>query len=225
MNPLDALHLQLRLEGRALIGDDSLRQVEVVHDEEMPLMLIAQLAGQNLVAYFDESLEQGLQAELKKQVSRIAFPNMDALSALLNQRNISFEVGQYKTNTFPEAYAAFKDETVHCYFRQDPTIKAFGFNGFAENVHAIEKDGKLVSACVSTRENASCGEAWVYTDKKYRHQGLAQKVVSVWAASLLSVGKVPFYSHKIQNVASAYLAKRLGLQPLFEEIVISYVNV
>ena len=90
---------------------------------------------------------------------------------------------------------------------------------FAESVYAVERDDKIISACVSTRENDFCGEAWVYTDTSYRHQGYAQKVVGAWATSLISAGKVPFYSHKIQNVASANLAKCLGLKPVFEEIV------
>ena len=53
MKPLDYLRLQLRLEGKEIIGDNLLRQVEVVPDEEMPLFLIAQLADEYLVAYFD----------------------------------------------------------------------------------------------------------------------------------------------------------------------------
>jgi predicted GNAT family acetyltransferase len=63
----------------------------------------------------------------------------------------------------------------------------------------------------------------VVPDEEYRHQGFAQRVVSAWAMRLISVGKVPFYSHKIQNIASTNLAKRLGLQPVFEEIVFTYV--
>jgi hypothetical protein len=31
---------------------------------------------------------------------------------------------------------------------------------------------------------------------------------------------VPFYSHKLENIASAGLANKLGLIPIFEEIVI-----
>src|SRR5215510_15429154 len=103
MNPPDYLRLQLRLEGKEIIGDNLLRQVEVVPDEEVPLLLIAQLADENLAAYFDEALPTEL-----------------------------------------------------------------------------------------------------------------RKVVSAWAASLISTGKIPFYSHKTQNIASANLAKRLRLHPIFE---------
>jgi hypothetical protein len=44
MNLLDYLRLQLRLEGKEIVSDNLLRQVEIVPDEEMPLFLIAQLA-------------------------------------------------------------------------------------------------------------------------------------------------------------------------------------
>lgn len=221
MNPLDYLHLQLRLEGKEVIDEILLRKVEIVPDEDVSLMLIARLADESLVAYFDESLPVEVLKELTKQASAVAFPNIELLSTVLQNRNISFEIGHYKTYIFPEQYAEFKDEVVICYSRHDPKVLGFGFDGFAESVFAIEQDGKIVSACVSTRENDFCGEAWVYTDEDYRHQGFAQKVVSAWAARLLMAGKVPFYSHKIQNIASSNLARRLRLQPVFEELVIS----
>ena len=39
MNPHEYLRLQLRLEGKEIINDNSLRQVEVVSGENMPLMI------------------------------------------------------------------------------------------------------------------------------------------------------------------------------------------
>jgi hypothetical protein len=221
MNLLDYLRLQLRLEGKEVIDENLLGQVKIVPDEEVPLMLIARLEDESLVAYFDESLPVEVLKELTKQASDIAFPNIELLSTVLQNRNISFEIGHYKTYIFHEQYAEFKDEVVICYSRHDPKVLSFGFDGFGESVFAMEQDGKIVSACVSTRENDFCGEAWVYTDEDYRHRGFAQKVVSAWAARLRMTGKVPFYSHKIQNIASSNLARRLGLQPVFEEIVIS----
>ena len=78
---------------------------------------------------------------------------------------------------------------------------------------------------MSVRENERCGEAWVYTDPPFRHLGLARQVISAWAQSMIAAGKVPFYSHKMTNIASANLANRLELQPVFEEIAISYMTV
>jgi predicted GNAT family acetyltransferase len=103
----------------------------------------------------------------------------------------------------------------------EPKVQAFGFDDFAEHVYAIERDGRILSACVSVREDHNCAEAWVYTDPAYRRQGLAKKVVITWAHRLKSIGKVPFYSHKIENAVSASLARALQLQPIFEEISIA----
>lgn len=225
MDAIDYLRMQLRLEGKDVVGENSLRQVEAVPGEEMPLMLIAKLADRNIVVYFNEVLETELRSELIRQISGITFPHVDPLSNLLKQRHVQFEIKHYQTYLFPKVYAAFKDEAVKCYSNGDSKVQVFGFDDIAEEVYAIERDGRIISACVSIRENKCCGEAWARTDKSYRRQGLARRVVGAWANGLISVGKNPFYSHEIQNSASAGLAKRLELQPIFEEIVISHVNV
>jgi RimJ/RimL family protein N-acetyltransferase len=223
MNPLAYLQLQMRLEGKALINERSMKQVDVVGDEEMPLMLIAQLADKELVAYYDEAISPDLREKLTVHFSEIEFPNIDLLLNVLKRSNIAYEVGHYKTYVF--SLQPPRDRNVICLSKHDPKVKAFGFDSFAENVHALERDGNIVSACVSTRENDICGEAWVYTDIAYRNQGLARKVVNAWAGSLIENGKVPFYSHKIENTASANLARKLGLEPVFEEIAITQLQV
>jgi|SRR5688572_12896009 len=219
------LHMQLRLEGKCPVGNGRLRQVESVTDEEMPLMLIAQIADGQLLAYYDEALPSELHTELSKRIQNVTFPTIESLLKLLRSKNISFEVGHYKTYIIPSGFAELLDGNVIRLHKDDLSVQAFGFDSFSEEVYAIECCGGIISACVSTRENEFCGEAWVYTNPEFRNQGNAQKVVGIWAKSLISAGKVPFYSHKIENNPSANLAKCLGLQPVFEEIVISYANV
>jgi hypothetical protein len=131
MNPLDYLHLQLRLEGKEIINGDLLRQVEIVPDEEMPLMIIARLSDEDVVAYYDEALQPALYKELGKRIQDVAFPEISPLLAFLGTQNISVDVGHYKT---------------------------------------------------------------------------------------------PFYSHKIDNIASANLAQRLGLEFVLEEIVLDFLH-
>ena len=58
------------------------------------------------------------------------------------------------------------------------------------------------------------------TAQNERGKGLGTIVVSRWASEMLRAGIVPFYSHAIDNIPSARLAKRLGLIPMFEEIVL-----
>lgn len=81
----------------------------------------------------------------------------------------------------------------------------------AHAVFAVLKDGKIVSACQSSRENERAGEAWVRTSPEYRGRGYARQVVSAWAVSLLQQNKTPFYSHVNNNLASKGLAESLGL--------------
>lgn len=219
------LHMQLRLEGKSVIDGKLLRQVEAVPDEEMPFMVVASLPTRELVAYYDQALPGELRDELDKHLRTGDFPNISPLVDILRAQDPNLEIGYFKTFTFPERYIDTIFDEVLTLHKTDPKVGAFGFDGFAEQVHAIERDGRVVSACVSARENESCGEAWVYTDESHRHQGFARKVVGAWAKSLLEADKVPFYSHKVENLASAELAKRLGLVPAFEEIIISRMNV
>ena len=224
MNPLDYLHLQLRLEGKEVIDGNLLRQVDVVPGEELPLMILAQLAEEQVAAFYDELLSSEIYTRLNRQIGSIEFPKVASILRLLQSRGYTLQVGHYKTYVFPANYQWPTFEEVKQVSKCDPKIQAFGFDQFAEEVYAVEQDGKIVSACVSARENDFCGEAWVFTAAPYRRQGFARKVVSTWARSLISADKIPFYSHKIENTASAKLANRLGLQPIFEEIAISTLN-
>ena len=221
MNPLEYLHLQLRLEGKEIIRDNLLRQVEIVPGEDMPWLVIGFLANRQRVAYYDEALPSELRETLDLSIQGIEFPQVSPIVDVLHSRGFDVNVDHYKTYIFEEGYKFLSFDEVKRFSKRDLEVQAFGFDDFAEEVYGIERDGRIVSACVSTRENDSCGEAWVFTDGTYRHQGFAQKVVGAWAASLIAASKVPFYSYRIDNPASASLAQRLGLQPVFEEIVIS----
>jgi RimJ/RimL family protein N-acetyltransferase len=222
MDLLAYLHLQLRLEGKEILAGCLLRQVEMVPDEDVPLMLIAQLADGESIADYDERISPDLQRDLQAGLTTIRFPEIGLLRNVVEKVHLRFEMGHYKTYVLRSRPASEAD--VLCLSKDDPKVMDFGFDGFAQHVYAVERNGRLVSACVSTRENDRCGEAWVYTAPEYRGQGFAQKVVKAWARSLMEAGKVPFYSHKIENAASAHLAEKLGLQPVFEEILIAHAD-
>jgi GNAT superfamily N-acetyltransferase len=219
MELLTYLHLQMRLEGKGISQGCSMRQVEVVPDEEMPLILIARLANEELIVYYDEAIPPNLQKQLSAM--HIDFPEVIPFLEILKSLNRQCEVGHYKTYVFPPQPILETD--VLCLSKNDSRVQALGFDGFAKEVYALAYDDRLVSACVSTRENERCGEAWVYTVPEYRKRGFAQKVVQAWARSLMEAGKVPFYSHNLKNEASANLAKKLGLLPVFEEISITQI--
>src|SRR5688500_2853534 len=156
MKALDYLHLQMRLEGMEVIHGSLLRQVEVVPGEELPILLIAQPADAGPVVYYDEALSSDLQQDLSVHVPEIQFPQIDPLLRVLKTHNLNVQIGRYKTYLFP--IQADNHNEVVCLSKNDPAIKAFGFDGFAENVYAIKRNGVVISACVSARENSRCGE-------------------------------------------------------------------
>ncbi len=214
----------MRLEGKAVVDGNLLTQVEVVPGEELPILLLARLADNNLVVYYNAALSANLRAELAACLPSCQFPDSYLFVTALLQHDIRAEVGVYKTYIFSNHFTeAISD--VGRFSKDDPRIQAFGFGIFAEHVFAVERDGRIASACVSVRENDQCGEAWVYTDPVCRQQGLAQRTVRAWAKSLIEAGKTPFYSHELDNVLSARLASRLGLLPIFDQVNISYANI
>ena len=172
MEPIGFLHLQMRLEGKQVVQDRFIRQVEIVPGEDMPLMLIASLVNGNVVAYYDEALSHDLQETLAARIAELAFPTIDPLLDILKTHDVLFEAGHYKTYVFPSI--PVNDMDVCCLSKDDSRVEAFGFDDFAEQVYVVERDGRVVSACVSARENETCGEAWVFTAPEYRHQGFAQ---------------------------------------------------
>ena len=97
MDPLTYLHLQMRLEGKGLVNEHLIRrtaalvrQVEVVPDEKLPLMLIAHLASQEMVVYYDEAIVPDLQKELAASIHNIEFPKVDPLFNVLKSYKVKF---------------------------------------------------------------------------------------------------------------------------------------
>ena len=78
-------------------------------------------------------------------------------------------------------------------------------------VYGIIADGEIVAACEASRENERAAEAWVRTAPAYRRRGYAREVTAARAFAMQRRGKVPFYSHVLENQASAAVARSLGL--------------
>ena len=113
---------------------------------------------------------------------------------------------------FPDVVRLTTEEHSALVARYDPDVELDGRAAFA-----ILGDGWIVAACVSSREDATAGEAWVRTEEAYRGQGYAQRVTATWAAALQRAGKIAFYSHRLDNAASAGVARSLGLQPFVRD--------
>ena len=180
-------------------------------------MLIALTRKRESVAYYDEALSAIFSKHWRRLMGTCEFPDMHPLLDVLKKHGVRSDVGHYKTYVFPSIPGIDRD--VHCLSKNDQKVKTFGFDGLQSVWGVIERDGRVVSACVSTRKMKSAARHGCYMSE-YRHQGFAQKVVNAWARSLMIAAQVPLYSHKMDNTASAALAGKLG-RNVFEEISIT----
>ncbi len=78
----------------------------------------------------------------------------------------------------------------------------------------VEVEGQVGARAWSVRENGVAAEAAVETLPAFRRRGLASHTVRAWAADIMTKGKVAFFSHAENNVASRGLAQALNLTEL-----------
>jgi hypothetical protein len=217
MKPIGYLFQQMELEGIKRVSNDLITRVSPSTDE-FPLVLLACTSDKISLIYFDDSLP----IELRDQIpsNNLKAFKTESVSQVFKKYGINVTINSFKTYIFPDRFATADIGDVKCFRQDDPKITAFGFNGLADKNFAVEQDGVIVSACVSSRQNSACAEAWVFTHPDHRRKGLAQRVVTAWAANLLSEGIIPFYSHTVENRNSGLLAKKLNLLHQFDETVI-----
>ena len=217
MEPFDYLLCQMELEGIRRVPDGLIIPGSPDVDD-FPLVLTARTSdGQHLVC-----LDASLPAEIRLQLSKheLADFNTGKAIEILEKSGLHIKAGYFKTHVFPDGIEHPNLDLVRCFDGNDPKVIAFGFNGLADKVYAIEDAGRILSACVSSRQNTRAAEAWVYTHPDHRRKGYAQQVVGAWAGSLKAEGLIPFYSHAIENAGSARLAESLNLVAVFEEVVL-----
>jgi RimJ/RimL family protein N-acetyltransferase len=211
----------MQLEGIGLNGHTMDRAQGAASGETPPLLLVAQLPTQEVITYYNARLPEDLQAQLAARLRQVRFPDVGPVLDLFASQDVHPVLEHSLTHIFPTPPPTFTDRIVSRYSAQDPRLAAFDFEGLPGPVFGIEQYGRVAAACLSSRENEECGEAWVVTLPEFRGQGLGTRVVQTWARDLMLAGKVPFYSCRIDNTASLALARRQGLQPVFEELTLS----
>lgn len=217
MKPIDYLHLQMRLEGIET-GNGNLITRTSPDVNEFPFVILACTSDKQKFVYFDDSLPVELYNKLS--VGDLQPFKIESAVEVFNLFGISTKSGRFKTYIFLDNFAITDIGNVKCYSKNNPKVVTFGFGGFADEVFAIEQEGMILSACMSSRQNSRSAEAWVFTHPDHRRKGLAQQVVTAWAVNLKREGIIPFYSHEVGNTNSAKLAGKLNLIYVFDETVI-----
>ena len=220
MKPFDYLLCQMELEGIQRVSSDLIIRSSPDADE-LPLVLVARTSDGESLMCFDASIPAAIRVMLQNELSRAN--GTETAINIFEGSGLHVEASHFKTHVFPDGVEPVNLEAVKCFPKDDPRIVDFGFHGLADKVYAIEYDGMILSACVSSRQNSKSAESWVFTHPDHRRKGLAQKVVTVWSGSIKAEGLIPFYSNNMENTNSAFLAKRLNLVGVFEETVIEKI--
>ncbi len=97
------------------------------------------------------------------------------------------------------------------YFASNPDPRDFPQAHAADNSWVIMQGGQAVCRALSVRQDRHCAEVYVETLPAYRKRGYGRQAVAAWAYDILQSGRVPLYSYKMRNTASAALAQSLGV--------------
>ncbi|HEY8885408.1 MAG TPA: GNAT family N-acetyltransferase [Chloroflexota bacterium] len=210
---------QFALEGIGLDADERLVRVPGGAAEEIPRLYVARHAG-GYARFFRRDLPDDVVAWLEALPAEAALSEPDRVKQVLALDGPlagTWAGTSYAVERPPDP-AIYPDVSVltaaqgELTGRFDPDVLNRG------PVYAVLLDGQIVSACVSARENAEAAEAWVQTVPAYRGRGYARQTTAAWAGSVLSRGKIAFYSHLWTNLASKRVALSLGLVPFIDAV-------
>ena len=176
--------------------------------------------NQGDTVYFRVGLSQSLCEKLLKLPVSAYFEAPGQIQVVLWEDEPCEEVHIGKSYVFPNSISPkdFPDVVRISQLDRD-VVRRYdpGLAEIAREAFAVLVDGEIVSSCESSRENDRAGEAWVRTLEGYRRRGFARQVTAAWGYWLLQQGKVPFYSHRWENIVSQAVAQSLGLLPYIED--------
>jgi hypothetical protein len=217
LEPEQLISIHLRLECIGLDAQGRMTRIPGPDPDEVPRVYIAQYQKQGQVCfdrYYREDVPTQICGQLDQLASAAVLHDHPRVLSILRDH---FEspgchygkscvfAGFIFPNEFPDT--VLLGEIHQAMTEQyDPKLDIG-----SRRVFGVIQDGKIVSTCQSSRENDEAGEAWVRTLPEYRRRGFARQVTAAWGNDLLAHSKIPFYSYKMENIASQSVAKNLGL--------------
>jgi len=220
MNTPEIVQRNLAMDGLGITTDGLLTSLDESITDKMPHLLIL-IHEQGYSLFPRHNLPAHLRGALMKLSPELAFHDPGKIKAILAADAPCPEVWTGRSYTFPALRAEdYPSSVVRLSEAQRDLIVKYdpNLNPSQVTVCAMLADGKIVSACVSSRENAIGAEAWVQTLPAYRRRGYARQVTTAWAFHLQQEGKIPFYSHHSDNLPSHALAHSLGLKWFMSDV-------
>jgi GNAT superfamily N-acetyltransferase len=192
--------LQLELECVRVTADHTLVPIPCPNPDGPARFVVAHYAN-GWHVYFRHDMSDQLRRQLAALPPEQAFHDRDRVKALLAQDAPCAEIWAGKAYTFPAM-----PDSAPC-----PEVVRLDGHESGLTAYGASAGGRTVATCSSSRENDRCAEAWVHTEPEFRRRGYARLVTAAWAQDIQRQGKIPFYSHLIDNAASRGVARSLGL--------------
>jgi predicted GNAT family acetyltransferase len=82
----------------------------------------------------------------------------------------------------------------------------------------VDIEGLAAAEAWSARSTDESAELAVETRPEYQRRGYGRQVCAAWANDQLDTGRIAFFSHAVENVASAALAKSLGVRHFMDNV-------
>jgi len=212
MNAIDLISTQMALECIGITVAGELIRIPGPNPDTIARLFVVQHDG-NYAAYPRHDLAAHIRRKLHTLPPKTAFYQQGAVQAILEEdsRCDDIFVGKscvFATTMTPDDYAdVIRLDESHQRLIDEYDHRLVLSRG---TVYAVIQHSHIVSTCESSRENETAGEAWVRTLPEYRRLGYARQTTAAWAHNLQQEGKIPFYSHRWDNLASQAVAQSLG---------------
>jgi len=191
-------------------------------DDRVPPKIIFFIDEKEYKFYYSNLLSDEVVLKLEEVFKTKELRDDTKVKEILEPIYGDLNIGHYVTYVFNKLDDFNEENTIIIPNSDDIRIKEFekSFYKVFPKSYAVLNNDKVISCCVSARENDEAGEAWILTLLDYRRKGYGSTAVKLWAKDLMDNNKIPFYSHEVHNISSRKLAKSLGLKKVFE--IISY---
>ena len=219
MDTIDLIRLHLALEGTGIDAAGQMVRIPCDDPDTLFRVYVTRHAGGDTI-FFQAGLSPSVRSRLLQLPITIFFEHPQQVEAVLAEDGPCTDRHIGKSYVFLGSLSAAWYPHVMRLAQVDPqVVRQFnpGLDPCQKEIFAVLADGKIVATCESSRENEFAGEAWVQTLEPYRRRGFARQVTAAWGHWLQQHGKVPFYSHRLDNLASQSVARSLGLIQYIED--------
>ena len=195
LSPIQLIHTQLELECIGVTPDGFLYRIPGENPDDLHRFFVARHA-QGHTVYFGRDVEPSIVRQLRALPPEKALEDISTVMRTL-YGNTESSVNPWLGRAYAFDVALSPEES--------PDVLAEG------GAFVVRVGGQIAARAWSSRSNARAAELAVETLPEFRRRGYARQAAAAWAAHQLAMGRVAFYSHHRDNLASLALAKSLGV--------------